>query len=145
MCRLRPAADVDQGLCEEEVLAIKAALSTHVHKAPWTAIFQGNNFRRTSIVLVRYTFQQITGHVRFSAHGKKLSIDGSGIRLYVPKHVLQEQRLCRPSITYPVINSTLSVIAVLAHMWLADTMGYVPYHPSDQRHTNTIGADEYYC
>ena len=61
MRRLRPKSESADGTCELEVQSIKEALQAQVHKAPWTNLVKGTNFRRTMLVLGSYTFQQITG------------------------------------------------------------------------------------
>ena len=55
--RFRPKELHDE--CPAEIQAIRDALQEDVHKAPWTALFNRSNLRRTLIVLVFYFFQQV--------------------------------------------------------------------------------------
>ena len=57
--RLRPKEDAHDGSCAAEIQAIREALQERVHKAPWTDLVRGTNFRRTMLVLVYYFFQQV--------------------------------------------------------------------------------------
>ena len=61
--RLRNKDDHDQGRCDEEIRAIKEALSDQVHKAPWRDVFRGTNLRRTLIVIAFYFFQQVCNYL----------------------------------------------------------------------------------
>ena len=57
--RLRNKDDNDRGRCDEEIRAIKEALSYQVHKAPWIDVFRGTNLHRTLIVIAFHFFQQV--------------------------------------------------------------------------------------
>lgn len=68
MRRLRTKEEAASGQCEDEVALIQESLQAHVHKASWFAVFNRANFRRTSIVIMAYMFQQITGQAFVSTY-----------------------------------------------------------------------------
>ncbi|OAA61970.1 Sugar/inositol transporter [Niveomyces insectorum RCEF 264] len=106
--RLRPKADIDAGACEEEVQAIKEALKEQVHKAPWMDLVRGKNLRRTTIVMVTYFFQQVTGQAFVSTYQTTF---------------LKTNGFAAEAFTYPLINSCLSFVAVVPGMIMTDRFG----------------------
>ena len=94
--RLRTKAEADEGRCDAEIQTIKEALQENVHKAPWTDLFRGNNFRRTMIVVVYYFFQQVRTPRAMVSETINLTCDidhRSSIRLDIPNGILQAEWL----------------------------------------------------
>ena len=87
------------------------ALEARVHKAPWITLVQGNNLRRTGLVLAAYTFQQITGAAFVS---------------YYQTTFYNQNGYAAEAFTYPVISASLTVLATFPGMWLVDSMGRRP-------------------
>ncbi|KAF9879040.1 hypothetical protein CkaCkLH20_03273 [Colletotrichum karsti] len=108
LCRLRPKEDAENGNCEAEIVAIRGALQSHVHKGTWTDLLRSTNFRRTTIVIVYYFFQQTTGQAFVSTYQTVF---------------YRENRYAAHAFTYPIINSCLGMIAVLPSMYMVDKIG----------------------
>lgn len=106
--RLRTKDEALTGQCEEELAMIQESLHSHVHKAGWGAVFQGSNLRRTMIVLVTFTYQQITGQAFVSTY-QTVFYKSNGY--------------AAQAFTYPVINSVLQIVAVVPGMFLVDRLG----------------------
>lgn len=67
LSRLRSQADFESGRCGQEIQTIRLSLQESVHKAPWTDLLRGTNFRRTVLVIVFYFFQQVCSiHLLYS-------------------------------------------------------------------------------
>ena len=129
--RLRNRHAVESGQCEEEIVLIKQALAQNVYKAPWIQLLQGTNFRRTMLVLVQYTFQQITGQAFVSTY--QVSEARSDPDVAHDQTVFYNNNgFAAEAFTYPVINASMSVLAVLPAMYLVDRIGCAagPLHPS---------------
>lgn len=108
--RLRVQADIDAGLCEEELVAIKDGLAAEVHKAPWIRCVQGTNLRRFLIVVIAFTFQQISGQAFTSTYQT----------VFYKTNGYADQ-----AFTFPVINGVLGFLSVIPSMFLIDYVGYV--------------------
>ncbi|WVF67472.1 hypothetical protein IAT40_002228 [Kwoniella sp. CBS 6097] len=108
MRKLRTPEEVANGTCEQELALIREALSTHVHKAPWSDLFRGSNRRRTMLVLITFTFQQITGQAFVSTYQT----------VFYKTNGYADQ-----AFLYPVINSVLQLVAVIPGMFLVDNLG----------------------
>ncbi|KAI1359355.1 putative sugar transporter [Xylaria arbuscula] len=106
--RLRPKDDDANVQCVAEIQAIKEALEQHVEKAPWLDLVRGSNLRRTMIVMVYYFFQQTTGQAFVSTYQTTF---------------LKQNGFEAQAFTYPVINYSLSVVAVIPGMYLVDKVG----------------------
>lgn len=106
--RLRTPEEVAQGCCEEELAAIHVALHNDVHKASWVKVFTGNNLPRTMIVVVAYTFQQLTGQAFISTYQTTF---------------YKSNGYAAEAFTYPVINGSLGMLAVIPGMFLVDSLG----------------------
>jgi MFS transporter, SP family, sugar:H+ symporter len=108
MKRLRTKDAVETGRCEEEVILIKQALQVHVHKASWKECVQGTNFRRFMLVMVYYTFQQITGQAFASTYQTVFYLNNG---------------FAAQAFNYPLIGAAFGIIAVIPLMLLVDRMG----------------------
>ncbi|GAA5918674.1 hypothetical protein JCM6882_004184 [Rhodosporidiobolus microsporus] len=98
--RIRPKADVAEGRCEEEIAAIQLTLQSQVRKGRWLDLFDGaSNRRRTTLILVFYTFQQLTGAQ--NGYGDK-------------------------SFLYPIISNAMGCAAVVISMFTIDKLGRRP-------------------
>jgi hypothetical protein len=108
--RLRTPEEVSLGHCEAELSAIHEALRANVHKASWSAVFRGSNLRRTLVVLVGFTYQQITGQAFVSTY-QTVFYKSNGY--------------AAQAFTFPVINGVLGTLAVIPGMFLVDSLGWV--------------------
>lgn len=106
--QLRPKGDSANGNCEAEIRVIREQLQENVHKGPWLDLFRGNNFRRTMLVLVYYFFQQCTGQAFVSTY-QTVFYKANGY--------------AAQAFTYPIINSSLSVVAIMPGMYAVDKFG----------------------
>ncbi|OCF32680.1 hypothetical protein I317_06080 [Kwoniella heveanensis CBS 569] len=111
MRKLRTSEEVANGQCEQEIALIRETLAIHLHKAPWSDLFKGTNRRRTMIVLISFTFQQITGQAFVSTY-QTVFYKSNG---YADQAFL-----------YPVINGVLQLFAVIPGMFLVDNLGRRP-------------------
>ncbi|RSH92483.1 hypothetical protein EHS25_008899 [Saitozyma podzolica] len=109
--RLRTPEEVSLGHCEAELSAIHEALRANVHKASWSAVFRGSNLRRTLVVLVGFTYQQITGQAFVSTY-QTVFYKSNGY--------------AAQAFTFPVINGVLGTLAVIPGMFLVDSLGRRP-------------------
>jgi hypothetical protein len=64
----RPKQQVEDGRCELEIIALENSDNMQ-EKAPWKALFNASNRRRTSIALVIMSLQQLTGVTFSSSYG----------------------------------------------------------------------------
>lgn len=64
----RPKQHVEDGRCELEIIALENSDNMQ-EKAPWKALFNASNRRRTSIALVIMSLQQLTGVTFSSSYG----------------------------------------------------------------------------
>lgn len=106
--RLRPAQEVQSGQCEEELASIKAGLTSNVHKNSWMSTLRGTNLRRTMLVVMFYTYGQITGQAFVSTYA---------VIFY------QANGYAAHAFTYPIITSVFSILSCIPCMHFVDTAG----------------------
>ncbi|GAA5914320.1 hypothetical protein JCM6882_008160 [Rhodosporidiobolus microsporus] len=110
--RFRPQAEVAEGRCEEEIAAIQLALDTEVEKGSWFDLVNTpGNRRRTGIILVCYTFQQLTG----TQFGGVYQVS-----------FLKQNGYGDKSFLYPIIGSVLGCLSVVVSMVTIDNVGRRP-------------------
>ena len=113
MKTLRPNDDAISGRCEAEVQGIKDALEVHVHKSGWASIFSRHttsNLRRTSLVLVGFTYQMITGQA---------AVGNYAVIFY------KANGYAAQAFTYPLVTSGLGFVCIFVGMIMVETMGSV--------------------
>lgn len=108
---LRTQAENDDGRSEAEVQTIQQSLQVRVHKGKWIDMVKGTNLRRTMLVMVAYTYQQITGQAFTSTYQ---------VVFY------RQNGYAAQAFTYPIIGSVLAMAAVLPGMVLVDSLGRRP-------------------
>ncbi|KAJ5775487.1 uncharacterized protein N7511_000498 [Penicillium nucicola] len=106
--RLRSKADATNGNCQAEISAIREALHSHVHKAPWLDVVRSSNFHRTIIVMIYYFFQQATGQA-FASTYQTVFYKTNGYADH--------------AFTYPVISGCIALVGVLPAMYMVDKLG----------------------
>ena len=106
--RVRTKEDIATGRCEEEIVAIRQALQSHVHKKPWKTLIQGTNLRRTIIVIIIYQYGQTTGQAFSSTYSTTF---------------YKNYGFANQAFLYPVITAALSVLCVLPGMFLVESVG----------------------
>ncbi|KAJ5756262.1 hypothetical protein N7533_005805 [Penicillium manginii] len=106
--RLRPKEDASNGKCEAEIREIRECLREVAYKSSWIDLIRGSNLRRTSIVIVFYFFQQVTGQAFVSTYQVKF---------------YQQNGYAEYAYTYPLVCSVLSAVAVLIAMCFIDNLG----------------------
>ncbi|KAL4967226.1 general substrate transporter [Aspergillus stella-maris] len=103
----RPKKAVDEGLCELEIIALENS-DNRSEKAPWKALFNASNRRRTSIALVIMSLQQLTGVTFSSSYGPTF---------------YKQVGLGDKAFAYAAINNGVSVVTALVGMYLFDVFG----------------------
>ncbi|CAI7665034.1 unnamed protein product [Penicillium manginii] len=106
--RLRPKEDALNGKCEAEIREIRECLREVAYKSSWIDLIRGSNLRRTSIVIVFYFFQQVTGQAFVSTYQVKF---------------YQQNGYAEYAYTYPLVCSVLGVVAVIIAMCFIDNLG----------------------
>lgn len=109
--QIRPREDAASGKCEAEILSIKEGLASHVEKGKWSDLVKGSNLRRTTLVLVFYTFQQITGQAFFSTYQTVF---------------YRQNGFADKAFLYPIISTVLAAISVLFGMYIIEYLGRRP-------------------
>lgn len=106
--RVRTKAEVERGHCREEADAIDEALKNSVEKEPWTHLFRGVNFQRTTIACIVFTLQQFTGQGFVSQYSPRFyNSVGLGDKAF----------------QYTIGSATTGLAGTLFGMALIDTMG----------------------
>lgn len=124
--RLRTKADVAEGRCEEEILAMKETLVAQVEKGRWSDLFTGANARHTSLILVFYSFQQLTGthfggvYMTTSvSYSPSFSSSRSLADRCCSLRFLRKNGYGSKSFVYPIISSSLGAFSVVISMFTA--------------------------
>ncbi|CAG8211033.1 unnamed protein product [Penicillium salamii] len=105
--RIRNKQANDSGLCELEIVALESS-DNNSEKAPWSALFNSANRRRTSIALAIMALQQLTGVTFSSSYGPTF---------------YKKVGLGDMAFTYAAINNGVSVVTAMIGMILFDTFG----------------------
>ncbi|KAJ0416380.1 general substrate transporter [Aspergillus carlsbadensis] len=103
----RPKRAADEGLCELEIIALENS-DNRSGKAPWKALFNASNRRRTSIALAIMSLQQLTGVTFSSSYGPTF---------------YKQVGLGDKAFAYAAINNGVSVVTAIIGMYMFDVFG----------------------
>ncbi|BCS25084.1 sugar porter family MFS transporter [Aspergillus puulaauensis] len=103
----RPKQQVEDGRCELEIIALENSDNMQ-EKAPWKALFNASNRRRTSIALVIMALQQLTGVTFSSSYGPTF---------------YKQVGLGDKAFAYAAINNAVSVVTAVIGMYMFDVFG----------------------
>ncbi|KAL3484024.1 general substrate transporter [Aspergillus germanicus] len=103
----RPKKAADEGLCELEIIALENS-DNRSDKAPWKALFNASNRRRTAIALAIMSLQQLTGVTFSSSYGPTF---------------YKQVGLGDKAFAYAAINNGVSVVTAMIGMYMFDVFG----------------------
>ncbi|TPX19111.1 uncharacterized protein E0L32_011184 [Thyridium curvatum] len=106
--RVRRRQDVEAGVCELEIAAMREDAGATTVKGPWKDLIKGNNRRRTNIACSIMSLQQLTGVTFSSSYGPTF---------------YKSVGLGNMAFAYAAINNGVSVVTALIAMVILDLFG----------------------
>lgn len=106
--RVRRQQDIDSGVCELEIAAMREDAGATTRKGPWIDLIKGNNRRRTNIACSIMSLQQLTGVTFSSSYGPTF---------------YKSVGLGNMAFAYAAINNGVSVVTALIAMVVLDLFG----------------------
>jgi hypothetical protein len=122
----RPKKAADEGLCELEIIALENS-DNRSDKAPWKALFNGSNRRRTAIALAIMSLQQLTGVTFSSSYGttfyKQVGLGDKAFAYAVRSFLYPLLHKINLTKTIQAINNGVSVVTAMIGMYMFDVFG----------------------